>query len=68
MIAKMTNNTPTYKTAIHKTRRKDTRLKWKDAMWYQHYFPDGTHGVRFLSTVKILRGDKYEILRKGQEE
>lgn len=64
----MSSDNPTYKTAVHKTRRKGTRLRWKDAMWYQHYFSDGTHGVRFIGTVKILRGDKYEILRKGQEE
>ncbi len=64
----MSSETPAYITAIHKTRRKGTRLKWRDAMWYKNYFPDGTHGARFMGTVAILRGDKYEILRKGQEE
>lgn len=64
----MTSKESAYKTAIHKTRRKGTRIRFKDAMWYQHYFSDGTHGVRFLDTVDILRGDKYEILREGQEE
>lgn len=64
----MASSEPAYKTVIHKTRRKGTRLKWREAMWYKHYFSDGVHGVRFLNTVDILRGDKYEILQKGQEE
>ena len=64
----MSSDSPTYKTAIYKTRRKDTRLKWRYAMWYQHYFSDETHAVRFMGTVAFLRGDKYEILREGQEE
>ncbi len=64
----MSSNEPAYKMAVHKTRCRGTRLKWRYAMWYQHYFPDGNHAVRFMGTVDFLRGDKYEILRKGQEE
>lgn len=64
----MSSDSPRYKTAIYKTRRKGTRLKWRYAMWYKNYFPDGTHAVRFMGTVDFLRGDKYEILREGQEE
>lgn len=64
----MTSKEPAYKTAIHKTRRKGTRIRFKDAMWYQHYFPNGEHAVRFLNETEFRHGDQYEILREGEEE
>lgn len=64
----MSSNPPMYKMAVHLTRYKGSRLKWKHAMWYKNYFPDGEHGVRFLGTIDIRRGSKYEILQKGREE
>lgn len=64
----MSSDSPAYKTAIHLTRHKNSKLKWKEAMWYKNYFPDGMHGVRFIGTVDIKRGNLYEIKKKGQED
>lgn len=56
---------PKCRTVILKTRYRDSKIKWKDAMWYEHYFPDGMHGVRFMGEIEIKRGDLFEIERKG---
>lgn len=64
----MASDGPAYKMAVYKTRRKGTKLRWRWAVWYQHWHKDGTHAVRFMGTTDFLRGDEYEILRKGQEE
>lgn len=64
----MGSDSPAYIKAIYLTRYKGSKLKWKHAMWYKNYFPDGTHGVRFLGTVAIKRGDLYEIRKKGRKE